>query len=293
MKGRLLPMLVMIFAVSGLLVSAVPADGSDAAASDEEVYVSGLICEIGQTGPTPAKDVSVTLTYNGNTFSGKTGSDGTFKIAICKSTELDTSKKVYFDFTLRGFSVFTLPDTMTALEPNSGSAETTTADAIIDLEKITPVDGIYSATSDTQHCILIGDTYVPATFTVTNASTGVAVRNADVTLTNIDTGTTSRGTSDYDGVCKFSSGILIGSYDLVIKCDGYTTYKDTIEIKKQAAFTMSCEMNQKEPATYLGLTLYHLLMIIGVTVGLCLVVISYVLCKRTWRNVDKSDVENN
>ncbi len=289
MKGRFLPMLVMLFAVSGLLFTTLPSDSSDAA-GDGKTYVSGLICEIGQSGPTPAKNIPVALIYDGTTFTGKTGSDGYFKIKINDGSTVDTSKKVYFDFSLSGYSIFTLPDTMTTLDPNSNpSSETITAVATIDLTTITPVDGVYCATSDAQHCILIGDTYVPVTFTVTNASTGVAVRNADVTLKCGNM--TYRGTTDYEGVCTFSTGILIGTYEVTIKCDGYVTFEEVVQINKSATFKTDFEMTQKEPITYLGMTLYHLLMILGVTIGLCLVVISYVLCRRTWRNVDKKDVD--
>lgn len=289
MKGRFLPMLVVLFAVSGMLFAAMPSDSSDAA-GDGKTYVSGLICEIGQSGPTPAKNIPVTLVYDDQTFTGKTGSDGFFKIKISDSSSVDTSQKVYFDFTLDGYSIFTLPDTMVTLEPNSNdSIETVTAVATIDLTKCSLADGVYCATSDSQHCILIGDTYVPVTFTVTNASTGVAVRNADVTLKCGDK--TYRATTNYEGVCTFSTGVLIGTYGITIKCDGYVTFEDTIQINKSAAFKTDFEMTQKEPITYLGMTLYHLLMVLGVTVGLCLVVISYVLCKRTWRNVDKKDVD--
>ena len=46
---------------------------------------------------------------------------------------------------------------------------------------------------------------------------------------------------------------------------------------------------QKEMPTYLGMTLYHILMLFGIVIGLVLVSVAYVLCTRTWKGVDSSD----
>lgn len=284
----------MLFAISGLILSAIPADNSDGAESSENgTYVKGLICEIGSSGPTPAADIPVTLTYDEESFEGKTDEEGYFNIKISDNLLIDTTKKVEFSFELSGYSVFALPDTMTSLEQlDSNGGANATPVAEIDLSKCTKKASTgkvtYTATDDAQHCILLGDTYVTVSFTVTDNATGTAIRNAEITLKNA--GNTYFGKTNYDGVCTISSRVLIGTYELTIKCDGYVLYEGTVVITKSVS-KLSVGMDQKEPTMYLGMTLYHLMMVIGVTVGLCLVVISYVLCTRTWKNVDKNDVK--
>ncbi len=279
-------MLVMFIAISGLLVSAVPVDAADGETSTG-VQIRGLICEAGQSGPVAAEDVEVTLIYNEKQFTGKTDEYGYFQIKISDESTIDTTKKVQFDFKCDGYSIFALPDTMSLVgnlysnstEPSINSV------AEIDLSTLTPAEGIYTVTSDEQHCILLGNTYVTGSITVVNSVTGSVVRNAEIILKNREN--TYIAYTNSEGICTIES-IRIGTYSITIKCDGFESYAGSVEISK-SSLKLSFELDQKEPTMYLGLTLYHLMLIFGVSVGLCLVIISYVLCTRTWKNVDRAD----
>lgn len=282
-------MLVMFIAISGLLVSAVPVDAADGETSTG-VQIRGLICEAGQSGPIPAEDVEVTLTYNEKQFTGKTDGFGYFQIKISDESTIDTAKKVQFDFKFDGYSIFALPDTMSLVKNlySNSTEPSINSVAEIDLSTLTPDEkGIYTITNDEQHCILLGNTYVTGSITVVNSVTGSVVRNAEIVLKNGEN--TYIAYTNSEGICTIES-IRIGTYSITIKCDGFESYAGSVEISK-SSLKLSFELDQKVPTTYLGMTLYHLMLIFGVSVGLCLVIISYVLCTRTWKNVDRADAD--
>ncbi len=286
MKAKLLPMLVVFIAITALIVSAISVDATNEKTS-EGVQIRGLICEVGQSGPIPAVDVVVTLTYNEKQFTGETDENGYFQIKISDESTIDTTKKVQFDFKFDGYSIFALPDTMSLVENSFKNSLDPSINSVaeIDLSTLTPEKGIYTITNDVQHCILLGNTYVTGSITVVNSVTGSVVRNAEIVLKNGDN--TYIAYTNSEGICTIDS-IRIGTYSITIKCDGFNTYEGSVEISK-SSLKMSFELNQKEPTTYFGMTLYHLMLIFGVSVGLCLVIISYVLCTRTWKNVDRAD----
>ncbi len=94
------------------------------------------------------------------------------------------------------------------------------------------------------------------------------------------------GTTDYYGICEFSSTISYDTYRLVIKCNGYEDHESTLVVN-EAQIYPEISLTEKTAPTFLGMTTYHLLMMIGVTLGLALVVISYILVARNWKGMEE------
>lgn len=276
MNAKPVTVLAMALVLSGMFLVTMTSDGSDAAV--RSVSVAGIICEVGDSDPVPSPEVTVTLVSNGTEYTGETDENGRFTIPLTVDTG---SMTVQFRCSVSGYSIFGLPDCMSTVNGTT----------YIDLNEVTPelVSGtyVYNTCSDTLHSILLSDTAVTVTFTVTDIEDSKVLRHAEITLINKNL--KFSGTTNEDGICSFSSKIPIGDYSLSVHCDGYESYSaETFTISKTSTQS-TVQLTSKEMTTYLGLTLYHLLMVFGVVLGLVLVVISYVLCTRSWKKTDSND----
>ena len=279
MKSGIAVALALAVFFSAVAVPLMINDSSDATVYTEAT-VKGVIVESGDSGPVAVKGVDVTIkqgTTTSATFT--TLADGVFSINF---TDLDTTVPLEITVSKDGFSVFYYPSCMNENELNHKLE--------IDLSSVdhSTVSGkevfTITAATDLSHGIVISDTRVPAAFTVTKGSEGT-IFDAQITLTN---GTTTyTGRTAYDGTCTIKN-VLIGNYDLRVTCDGYEQYNGNVNISKNTG-QLSVVMTQKEMPTYLGMTLYHILMIFGIAISLVLVIIAYVLCTRTWKGVDSTE----
>jgi len=256
-------------------------DSSDAVT--QNVTIKGIVVESGDSGPVACNGVKVTITQ-GTALTGTatTGSDGVFSIDI---NGLDTdyaTNPVTCTFKKEGFSVFYYPHSMT----ETGSTFTLDlTDPTVDHEIVSERE-VYTivAEDDLSHAIVVSDTRVPAAFTVSGAG-DKGLFNAQITLTN--GASTYKGITNYEGVCTISK-VLVGDYEIRVICDGYEMYTGNVSISKTTG-QIPVTLVQKEMPTYLGMTLYHILMLFGIVIGLVLVSVAYVLCTRTWKGVDSSD----
>ena len=259
-------------------------DSSDAATQD--VTINGIIVESGESGPVAVKDVKVTLTQESLTpgdpaITGESTTSATGEFSV-NMDGVDTARVIECTFTMEGYSAF--------YYPTSISENETTKKLELSLAGLTPttVDTrkVYTLveTGDLSHAIVISDTRVPAAFTVSGAG-DKGLFNAQITLTN--GASTYKGITNYEGVCTISK-VLVGDYQIRVICDGYEMYTGNVSISKTTG-QIPVTLIQKEMPTYLGMTLYHILMLFGIVIGLVLVSVAYVLCTRTWKGVDSSD----
>ncbi|MBQ4368758.1 MAG: carboxypeptidase regulatory-like domain-containing protein [Candidatus Methanomethylophilus sp.] len=252
-------------------------DSSDAAV--ETVTIKGVIIEIGETTQEAVEKVSITLTSATETKTAETDSEGKFSIDLkVDDDEKAGTNKITCVFQKANYEIrnINLPSSMTFV----------TAENIqLDLSKTDIAGTTYTIvdSDDLTKGIVMAYTLTTATITVTNGTN--AIFNAKITLTDSNK-TVYTGTTDHDGISKIPN-VPVGPYHAHVVCDGYETYDADVSISKST--TTSFTLIQKEMPTYLGMTLYHILMLFGIVIGLILVSVAYVLCTRTWKGVDSSD----
>jgi len=264
---------------SAMAVPFVLNDSSDAESIPESVTIKGIIIEIGEATQEAVKDVSVTLTSTTESKTVLTDSNGKFSIELKVTDEEKAgTNKITCLFQKANYEIrnINLPTSMTYV----------TAENIqLDLSKTDITGTTYTIvdSTDLTKGIVMAYTLTTATITVTNGTDGIF--DAKITLTDANK-TAYTGTTNHDGVCKIQN-IPVGPYHVYVTCDGYENYTDNVSISKST--TTSFILVQKEMPTYLGMTLYHILMLFGIVIGLILVTVAYVLCTRTWKGVDSSE----
>ena len=271
---------------SAMAVPFVLNDSSDAAT--EDITLKGIVVESGESGPIAVKDVKVTFKQEAATpgdpaitGEGLTSATGEFSVDM---DGVDPARAIECTFYKEGYSAFYYPTSISENETTKKLELTLTDSSVTH----TTVDAreVYTLvkTNDLSHAIVVSDTRVPAAFTISGAN-DKGLFNAQITLTSSTS--TYKGITNYEGVCTISK-VLVGDYTIRIVCDGYEMYTGTVNISKTAG-QIPVTLIQKEMPTYLGMTLYHILMLFGVVIGVILVIVAYVLCTRTWKGVDSSE----
>lgn len=268
---------------SAMAVPFVLNDSSDAAT--EDITIKGIVVESGESGPIAVKDVKVTFKQEAATpgdpaitGEGLTSATGEFSIDM---DGVDVSRAVECTFYKEGYSAFYYPTSISENETTKKlEFDFSCAHSTVDSREVYTI----VATNDLSHAIVVSDTRVPAAFTISGAN-DKGLFNAQITLTSSTS--TYKGITNYEGVCTISK-VLVGDYTIRINCDGYEMYTGTVNISKTTG-QIPVTLVKKEMPTYLGMTLYHILMLFGVVIGVVLVSVAYVLCTRTWKGVDSSE----
>lgn len=275
MKGKLSALFAVAIFIASVMVVVI-ADDTDAA---PESKVTGIVGQQGNSGMEPAKDAIISFKFvapgstQESTVTAKTNAEGIF---IAKLPFTDTSVKVVLGCEVAGHTIFTVPECVTYDSDKDEFSFT------LDALGAPDASGNYVLSSHLTSSIVISDAKVQVEITVTGNSG--PVNGAEVSIYNGQKKVAS-GYTDYRGICKFSSPILLGTYELKIVCEGCENFVEKIDITKTAT-QFSTNIEEKGVPTVLGLTAYHILMVFGVIIGLILVVVAYVLSSRTWKGLE-------
>jgi hypothetical protein len=261
--------------VAALLSSAVvvfaDSDSSDAAAPTESKIVGylGLWGDNSSSGA-PGYTVKVyTTTHSANGISDDTGK---FEINISEFDSTDvfitiendpSSEKVYI--IRSGPYMDTVPNVTTYCS--------------LDLTKCPIEDGAYNLGSEPFNGIQIGQASVDCTFTIQGKDK--FLKNAIVSLYTSSSQVKSEETGS-NGKCVIEN-VDYGTYTLKVTCNGYQNYSSQITITDGDIPVIV--LTEKEVPTFYGMTTYHALLIVGVTVGLILVMIAYTMVRHNSKGI--------
>lgn len=251
-----------------VLMFAVPSVYADGDVAATNYYVEGYVAEAGGTGKVPVVGVTVSIADSqGNLFQSDTDSNGHFRVGISSNTGLSIS------FTAFGYMIISCPNTST--QQGSDFLTLTLSPSIYNSSTRT-----YTITStiDEMQCAIMktSDGIVRGTVTYD----GGVVKNATVTVTPIEGGNSY--STNTDGSGRYEISCPTGLYTLKATCRGFEE-SEPISVNVTINPNPSPEnimMEQSSVKKYLGLDVAHILMLIGVIVGIMLAVAAWFMSKR-------------
>ncbi|MDD2626034.1 MAG: carboxypeptidase regulatory-like domain-containing protein [Candidatus Methanomethylophilus sp.] len=286
-------MLVLFTAVGILATDESAADNSDTDdPATETVYaVAGYVVEDQAAGNVPMAGVGVIVNDGVNSLSAVTDSDGYFTVTVA------STDKVTISFTYTGYTVRSCPH---------GTLNTATGTISLDLTGITPIlttaddvttyTYLFTSEADGLQPVIMSGTDGIVVVTVTEESDNhvKTVSGASVSLVSATDGAVRySGTTDSDGKFTFS-GVQTGYYYLTSTCNGfYDSSSQTVTVATGSTY-FSVSLTEIPVENYLGMSLGHLLMVIGIILGVVLILIVGSLCRRPERtaaDMDTSDLE--
>ncbi len=274
---------VIILAALMVLPAAVimaSSDGSDAA--DPTYTVKGYISINGSALASKTVVISTSTAILGQ---DTTDSSGAYSIEITTSDITSLFIRVVYEGTAGdtdevNYIITNAPD---GIEPQAVTGDDRTIWAM-DLSGFYSEGNTYTVSSSLSHGIVVTGGKATVGFHI------IGKDSKDLYAAKISlydgTKIVASGTTDYYGICEFSSTISYDTYRLVIKCNGYEDYESTLVVN-EAQIYPEISLTEKTAPTFLGMTTYHLLMMFGVILGLALVVISYVLVARNWKGIEE------
>jgi len=285
MKSRLYAILLLAIMLGTAFGAGLTAAPTADAATTSAYEIAGYVVETDATGNAPMANVGVTITdASKTTYSGATNTAGYFCITVGSLTGLT------IEFTHIGYTVRSCP-----------AAITQTANGLsLSVAGITPTtrteEGVtiytYMITSDSTSdlsCVVMSSTVGVVVVTVTNGAKVLA--DAQVTLTSAtDSGLRYTGTSDSSGRLVFSD-VQTGYYYLSATSNGFYDSSTTTVTVEDGYSYFSVDMQQKTVDTYFGMTLSHILMIVGIIFGLIMAIVAWLLYRRGQVALDSSDLE--
>jgi len=256
--------LLVSFAITLLILVMLPAPSD--ADTTANYYIEGYVAD---TSKKPMEGVTVSVADGQDPApSCDTDAEGFFSVGVAVNTGLTIS------FTVYGYSVITCPNT--SIQPGTGSL-------VLNLSK-----AAYNATTHTytitgsvadMQCVIMATSNGTVNGQVTFGAN--PVRSATVTLSPIEpvpggrdysAGTKDNG--DYEITCP------TGTYTLTVSSQGFDQ-SDPIEVKvTDSPSTVNVTMVKSELKKYLGLDVAHLLMLVGVIVGMLFAVAAWFLSRR-------------
>lgn len=251
----------------------------DSSAGTTDITVEGYVGTMGESAVIP-QEATVKLSQNGTDASATTDKNGKYSVSI--SVDLSQPVKIECASAVSGQTVYVLPYGMYR----------ESEDFFLDM-KIVPHNGAkYTLGGDLEHAIVVSDAKVDITVIV--GGSGGTLVDAEISLTSITRGEDPEkryaGKTNGEGNCKLYD-VSIGDYEVTVTCHGYITYSGKISVKTtNNPFTVT--MNEKTMETYYGLPAYHILVILGVSIGLILVAVAHHLCARSWKRLDRDDLQN-
>lgn len=270
--------LLSVFAVLAIVgVAMLTADDSDAATSRTIV---GHVYENGDVSVIPLENVVISIYRSGEItplVNGTATTDSEGKFVITVSLEDSELSSLMIKCEAEGYGIFGRPACI-GLEANANQQFS------LDLTKCTSIVGNeYHLSEYLPYGICLANNLVPVEITVTGSENRLLI-GASVTIYQ-DGVKMYSGETNQNGIYVVNSKMVIGTYDVELNCDGYIGNKTSVTISK-TNYTPVLTMEAKEIPTYAGITTYHILMIAGVTVGIILAIVAYMLCRRNWAGVD-------
>lgn len=270
---------VLLSTAFGASLAAVPAAG---AATTSGYEIAGYVVETDATGNAPMSGVGVVITDAAkNTYSGSTDATGYFCITVGSLTGL-TVEFVHSGYTVRSCPTAItqtangLALSVTGITPTARTEEGATIYTYL----------ITSGSASGLSCVVMSSTVGVVVVTVTNGTKVLA--DAQVTLTSAtDSGLRYIGTSDGSGRLVFND-VKTGYYYMSATSTGfYDSMTSTVTVEDGYSY-FSVDLQQKAVDTYFGMTLSHILMIVGVIFGLVMALVAWLLFRRGRVELDSS-----
>ncbi len=258
--------LLAVLAVA-VMIFTIPAASIDGDELDNyNYYVEGYVAVGGGAGKLPLEDVTVTIMDSqGYFYEDRTDENGYFKVGINSNTNL------MILFTAFGYSIQTCPNT-------TKQEGTEYLQLRLSADFYNSITHTYTMTStiDDMQCAFMG------------ASDGIVrgvvsydkgpVKNATVTLKPLEGDETQTATTDDSG--RYEINCPIGMYTMVVSCKGFDDSEPTFVNITGSPTTLYITIEKSDIRKYLGLDMAHILMLIGVIVGIVLAVSAWFLSQR-------------
>jgi len=257
--------LLVSIAVSLLVLTMLPATSD--ADTTANYYIEGYVADIGKV---PMDGVTVYVTDSQGLLSESiTDETGFFSVGIASNTGFMT-----ISFTIYGYTVITCPNT---------SFQQGTDSLVLNLSKAAynPTTHVYTLTGSVadMQCAIMGPSNGIVNGQITFGTT--PIKGATVTLTPAEH---VQGSRDYSASTGADGEYEIlcptGSYALTVSSQGFDQ-SDPILVKVSGIpSTVNVTMVKSELKKYLGLDVAHLLMLVGVIVGILLAIAAWFLSRR-------------
>lgn len=263
MKGRILLIALSVF----IVISALPFAISDDADGAGEYHIKGYVVECMATGNVPLSGVEVSITEQSAVVSiDKTDETGEFDVIVGSNSDLRIK------FSAEGYT----------LRFCMGVTNVGTEDMLLDLENADydASTGTYTITSGPEglQCAVMMATEGTVVGTVIYSEG--SVEGATVTLTSKnDPGIKHSGTTDSHG--RYSIKCSTGDYTLKVECKGFES-SEPIDVSVSSGTTPvpQTSLKKAELSEYMGLDVAHVLMIVGVILGIMLALLAWHLSRR-------------
>ena len=274
MKGKIF---LSLFAVS-LLLMAIPMSITDASISNTTDYhIEGYVVEANASENIPLEGVTVTIMYSdGTSSSDDTDSNGFFSITVTATTGLTIS------FISYGLTLRSCPN-ITAIENNDGEYTLDLTGAKYDSSTHTYT---ITGTADSMQAALMLSTTASLNGKITY-NNGLAVIGAKVKIVSISTNEPYTGTTDENG--QFSITCPTGSYTVTAYCNGFNDSNTVVVNVTNDSTSVLIPMYKSTVSEYFGFDLAHMLMLIGICLGLILATTAWLISRRM-KNNPKSTV---
>ncbi len=286
MKSRFAAAVAVMLMLSTALIVLT---ANEAEAADTEIYqVAGYVVDDQAVGNTALAGVYVTVVDSLGPHYATTDAKGYFAIAVSGTAKL-TITLSYSGYTVRSCPCGTTQSDGTILLDLSGITPTA-----VTVEGVTTYTYTFTSAAGGLQPIIMSSTVGVVVVTVTDrnsTSTSNGISEAEVTLVSAtDSAIRYSGITDGSGRYTFSD-VRTGYYYLSASSNGYES-SSVMTVSVANGYTyLSTTMAQKPTDIYLGLSLGHLLMLIGVLLGVLLIMISWIMYRRGPSHVDTSDLD--
>ena len=261
-------LLLISAAVMLLFLVMLPAFSSaDTTSTTSNYYIEGYVAD---TGRMPMEGVTVSVTdSNGISTQSNTDANGFFSVGVASVTGLSIS------FTVYGYSVITCPNT--SIPQGSDSLSLILSKAAYNSQTRTYT--ITGSVADMQ-CAIMGASQGTVKGQVTYGTT--AINGATVTLSpadNVPDGTNYSANTDSGG--NYSISCPTGTYTLTASGQGFDPSNAvTVKVTSSSPSTVNVTLEKSVLKKYAGLDAAHLLMLIGVAVGIILAAAAWFMSRR-------------
>ncbi|MDR3283490.1 MAG: carboxypeptidase-like regulatory domain-containing protein [Candidatus Methanoplasma sp.] len=261
MFRRVLP-LVLIAAVLLLSVPFSPSDGAEG----DQYHIEGYVAGWNGSGRVPMEGVSVTVAIPGSAnVETTTDADGLFSIATPSNVGLQIK------FYLHGYSIVTCPNT--EVQAGSEFLLLKLSDGIYN--KATKTYALTSAIDGMQSAIMAASR---GTIRGTVSYDDGVVSGATVHLDSVEGGASYSVNTNSNGTYEIECPV--GPYSLRVARAGFDDSIDYNVTVDAQMTTVSVTLKKAEINTYFGLDSSHILMLIGVVLGMILAVSAWLISRR-------------
>jgi hypothetical protein len=269
MKKTLLLAVIALALLVPLVSTVAPdSDGADTVAATN-FFVEGWVAEGGGLGKVPVEGVLVTITDgSGAAYDATTNSSGYFRIGISTPSNL----KISFD--LYGYMIISCPNTTAQAGSDAfilNLTSSTYTNATRTYRITSEIDGMQSAIMSP----------------ITGSVTGFVlyekgpVKNINVTLTTTSASKQVQYSSKTDDSGYFEIKCPVGAYALTTSGQGFRhNDKMDVDVTSGTKTLDNITIEKSAQQKHLGMDLAHLLMLIGVIVGILLAASAWLLSKR-------------